>query len=80
VDYFIGHYGVDWLAALLMFMSIWRLGERKRDGFLWSAAAAAAWIAFNVLVQSGPGMAINAVVLGLSLRSWTRWSTKAPSG
>lgn len=74
MDFFTGHFGIDWIAAVLMFMSIWRLGEHKRDGFLWSAAAAIAWIAFNIHVQSGPGAAINFVVLGLSIRSWRRWN------
>lgn len=74
MEFFTGHYGIDWVAAVFMFMSIWRLGEKKRDGFLWSAAAAVAWIAFNVKVASGPGAAINVVVLLLSLRSWARWT------
>lgn len=79
MDFLTGHDGVDWAAGLCMVIMLWRLGHHKRDGFLWSAAAALAWIIFNARLDpvSTPGIAINAVVLVLSMRSYLIW--KAPA-
>jgi len=76
MDFFLGHDGVDWLAGLCMVVMLWRVGNHKRDGFLWSAGAAGAWIVFNARLEpvSAPGIAINAVVLVISIRSYLTWS------
>lgn len=76
MDFFLGHDGVDWAAGVCMVVMLWRLGHHKRDGFLWSAAAAIAWIVFNARLDpvSLPGVAINGVVLLVSIRSWVRWT------
>ena len=79
MDFLIGHDGVDWAAGLCMVIMLWRMAQHKRDGFLWSAGAAFAWIVFNARLNpiSTPGIAINAVVLALSVRSYLTW--KAPT-
>ncbi|MFI4897940.1 MAG: hypothetical protein ACIARR_08955 [Phycisphaerales bacterium JB059] len=84
MDFLMGHDGVDLAAGVCMVIMLWRLGHHKRDGFLWSAGAALAWIVFNARLSpvSTPGIAINAVVLVLSVRSyvlWTRPGAKASS-
>ncbi len=78
MDFLFGHNGVDWIAGAFMVLMLWRLAHHKRDGFLWSAGAAIAWIVFNARLTpvSAPGIAINAVVLVLSVRSYLVW--KAP--
>lgn len=78
MDFLTGHDGVDWAAGLCMVIMLWRLAQHQRDGFLWSAGAALAWIVFNARLNpiSTPGIAINAVVLALSVRSYLTW--KAP--
>ena len=82
MDFLTGHDGVDWAAGLCMVIMLWRLGQHKRDGFLWSAAAALAWIVFNARLSpiSTPGIAINAVVLVLSVRSYILWTRPDSSG
>jgi hypothetical protein len=71
-DFFFKHYGLDWAAAVFMFLSMWRLGGHKRDGFVLAAVASGFWIAFNVKVDSAGGIIANAVILGMAMRSfWT---------
>ena len=41
--------------------------------------AAAAFIAFNGLVESIPGVVGNLVLLGLNIRGWNRWNPAAPA-
>jgi len=59
MDFLIGHDGVDWAAGLCTVLMLWRLAKHKRDGFLWSAGAAIAWIVFNARLTpvSAPGVA-----------------------
>lgn len=79
MTFFTGHYGLDWAAGVFMLLSLWRFERHKRDGFLFAGAAAVFWTLFNVHVESAPGIAINVLVLGLSIRSWRRW-TPADAG
>ncbi|MEZ6242812.1 MAG: hypothetical protein R3B57_07185 [Phycisphaerales bacterium] len=82
MDFLLGHDGVDWAAGACMVVMLWRLGRHKRDGFLWSAGAALAWVIFNARLEpaSAPGIAINAVVLVISVRSWWLWKPEDHPG
>jgi hypothetical protein len=71
-EFFLGKYGLDWAAAVFMFISLWRLGDHHRDGFIYAAVACAFWIAFNTVVESAAGIAANAIILGLSVRNFAR--------
>ncbi|MEM1329663.1 MAG: hypothetical protein AAGG07_03785 [Planctomycetota bacterium] len=73
-EFFTGKYGLDWAAGVFMGLMLWRLGNHKRDGFIWSMLAAAAWIGFNIVVQSAAGILINAAMLVIAARSWLQWS------
>lgn len=78
-DFFLGNYGIDWAAAIFMFISIWRLGDHKRDGFIHAALACAFWIAFNVHVHSAAGIVANAIILAMSVRSYIKASRAKPA-
>lgn len=82
MDFLLGHDGVDWAAGACMIVMLWRLGRHKRDGFLWSAAAGLAWVVFNARLDppSAPGVAINAAVALISLRSWYVWKRPGSEG
>lgn len=67
------HHGLDWLAMALTFLSMWRLGDHKKDGFLWGVAATAAWTLFNLGVASVAGVVANIVFMALNLRGFLRW-------
>lgn len=72
-DFFFAHRGIDWAAAVFMFLSIWRLGGRHKDGFIFAAVAAGFWIAFNYRVDSAAGIVANAILLLMSLHSFARF-------
>ncbi len=78
LDWLIGYYGTDWAAMVFMFLSAWRLGNHKRDGWLFGAIACAFWIAFNMVAESAPAAFANVVFLILQVRGFQRW--KAASG
>lgn len=69
-DFFFKHYALDWAAAVFMFLSMWRLGKHRRDGFILAAVASAFWIAFNVRVDSAGGIVANAIILAMTVRSF----------
>ncbi len=77
-DFFLGKWGLDWAAAIFMFISIYRLGEHKRDGFIHAALASVFWIAFNVKVESAAGIVANAIILAMSVRSFMKAAKPAP--
>ncbi len=77
-DFFLGKWGLDWAAAIFMFISIYRLGEHKRDGFIHAALASMFWIAFNVKVESAAGIVANAIILAMSVRSFRKAAKPAP--
>jgi hypothetical protein len=76
-DFFLGKWGLDWAAAIFMFISIYRLGEHKRDGFIHAAIASVFWILFNLKVESAAGIVANAIILYMSVRSFRRAAKKA---
>lgn len=78
-DFFLAHYGLDWAAALFLFLSMWRLGGHHRDGFVLAAVSAVFWILFNIRVESAAGITANAIILGMSLVSLARSRKRASS-
>ncbi len=69
-----GHYGIDWVGAVLMLGSIYLLGQRQRIGFIVGAGATVAFIVFNTMVDSMPMVVANVILLILNLHGWYNWS------
>ncbi len=72
------HLGLDLVAVVLMFVSLWLLGNQRREGFIFGLLAALAFVAFNGMVDSFWGILGNLVLAGLNIRGWIRWQ-QAPS-
>jgi hypothetical protein len=72
-DWFFSKYGVDWIATICTIMSAWRLGSKKADGWIWAMAAAASWIAFNLIVKSAPAALANVFFLAFNARGLWLW-------
>jgi hypothetical protein len=68
------YYGTDWAAVLCTGVYLWRIGDRKRDAFIWGAAGNVFFIALNTLISSAPGVVFNLIFLVLNARAWNRWS------
>jgi hypothetical protein len=67
------YFGLDIAAATFMFLSMYRLGHHKKDGFALGALASLCWIAFNILADSPAGVVANAVIAAMALRSLLLW-------
>ena len=76
-ELFTRHYGLDWAAFLTAGVSLWRLGERHKDGFVWGVVSNVFWIAFNFKVVSVAGVIANLFFLGIQIRAWINWNKDA---
>lgn len=79
-EWFFSKYGVDWIATVCTIMSAWRLGSRKADGWIWAIAAAASWIAFNMIVKSAPAAMANVFFLLFNIRGLILWMKERKAG
>jgi hypothetical protein len=73
------YYGLDWAAAVFMFLSMHRLGIHKKDGFVFAALASICWIAFNLIAKSPAGVVANVVIAAMAFRSLATWSKTHPT-
>lgn len=78
-DFLFHYYGLDWAAALFMFISMHRLGIHKKDGFVFAALASACWIAFNIIAHSAAGVLANLVIAIMAIRSLAKWRAAPPT-
>jgi hypothetical protein len=78
-DFFLKHDGIDWIAAVFMFLSMYRLGHHKKDGFIYAALASAFWIIFNIRVDSAAGVIANIIIAIMAFRSLSTWNKTHPS-
>jgi hypothetical protein len=76
MDYLLRHFGVDWLAICLTAIALYRLGNGRRDGFLFGIASNLAWAVFAVLVLSAAALLANVLFLAMNLRGWMRWRSR----
>lgn len=79
-EFLFKHYGIDWAAAVFMFLSMHRLGIHKKDGFVFAALASVCWIAFNIIAQSAAGVIANAIIAIMALRSLQHWHARGGGG
>jgi hypothetical protein len=68
------YYGLDWAAAIFMFLSMHRLGIHRKDGFVFAALASICWIAFNLIAQSPAGVLANVIIAIMAFRSMLKWN------
>ncbi|MCA9302517.1 MAG: hypothetical protein KC996_00195 [Phycisphaerales bacterium] len=78
-SFLFSYYGLDWAAAVFMFLSMYRLGHHKKDGFVYAALASICWIAFNLIAHSAAGVIANLIIAAMAFRSLTQWNAKDAS-
>ena len=76
-EYLFQFYGTDWLAVACMCIYLWRVGNKKRDAFIWGAISSASFVALNIQIQSPPGIVFNAIFIALYARAFMKWASKA---
>ena len=79
LDYLTRHRGFDWGALVTASISLWRLGDRKIDGFVWGVISNLFWIAFNLNIEpwSPAGVIANLFFLTIQIRAWINWNKDA---
>ncbi len=78
-NFLFSYYGLDWAAAVFMFLSMYRLGKHHKDGFVFAALASICWIAFNLIAQSAAGVVANLIIAIMAFRSLANWSKNHPN-
>ena len=78
-DFLFSYYGLDWAAAVFMFLSMYRLGVHKKDGFVFAALASVCWIAFNIIAHSAAGVIANLIIAIMAFRSLSKWHVSSQS-
>jgi len=73
VKIFTQYYGFDWLALIIGVVGIWKLGSKKRSGFLFYMAAAASGFVFAILADSVAYIIVNTITFVLQLRGYLKW-------
>jgi len=73
------YFGLDWAAALFMFLSMHRLGTHHKDGFVFAALASICWVAFNTLADSWAGILANLIIAAMAVRSLALWHKEHPN-
>ena len=67
------YHGVDWIAMVLTFLTLYYLGEKRRSGFVFGILASISWLIFGVLVHSIANIVANVIFIALNLRGYLNW-------
>jgi hypothetical protein len=66
---------MDWIATALTLAGLWRVGNKKEDGFILGVAGNLMWAGWGLVTQNFSIVFINAVLLALNLRALYKWSS-----
>jgi hypothetical protein len=69
----LNYYGLDWIAMLLTFGSIYWIGERRRMGFVLGMIGNMFWFAFGIFADSPATLVANLIIFLLNLRGYLKW-------
>ena len=71
------YYGSDWLAAALLIVYLYLIGEKKRFGFIIGIFSACSWLIYAYLTHSIANFMINILTIFLFIQNYRKWKTKA---
>lgn len=69
----LNYYGVDWLAMATTFISLYLLGRKNRNGFIFGLVANFSWMTFGIMAQSVANVIANILFAGLNIRGFYKW-------
>ena len=67
-------YGVDWLAMLLTFIAIWKIGNKEKSGFVLMIVGNVCWMVLGVQTSSLAMFLANLIFMLLNLRAIIKWN------
>ena len=73
MEYITQYYGVDWIAMIMTFLSLYLLGKKNKYGFIFGLLANASWLTFGILVQSTANVLANVIFVFLNIKGYQHW-------
>ena len=73
MDSSLKYYGLDWIAMIMTFLSIYLLGKKNKYGFIFGLLANASWFGFGILAQSVGNMFANVILTILNVKGYRNW-------
>ena len=73
----LNYHGIDWIAMIMTFCSLYYLGEKKRCGFVFGIAASISWLTFGALAGSVANVVANIIFIILNIRGYLNWKGKS---
>ena len=67
------YHGIDWIAIIMTFLTLYYLGEKRRFGFVFGVLASISWLIFGILVDSIANIVANIIFIALNLRGYLNW-------
>ena len=67
------YHGIDWVAIIMTFLTLYYLGEKRRFGFVFGIVASISWLIFGILVDSIANIVANVIFIALNLRGYLNW-------
>ena len=72
-QYAFQYYGVDWVVTLTVFIGVFLLGEKKKEGFIVGMISCVFGCIFSVQIGSMANAITSVVLFALYLRGYLRW-------
>jgi hypothetical protein len=67
------YYGVDWIVMLTVFLGVFLLGEKNREGFLLGMTSAFFGVIFSIQIKSVANGIASLALFFLYLRGYLQW-------
>ncbi len=67
------YHGIDWIAIIMTFLTLYYLGEKRRFGFVFGIVASISWMIFGILVDSIANIVAKVSYIALNLRGYLNW-------
>lgn len=75
MEIIIKYYGIDWMAMLMTFCSLYLLGKKNKYGFIFGLLANFFWLCFGILVLSAGNILANVVFSILNIKGYLNWKS-----
>jgi len=73
MEFLFKYHGIDWIAIIMTFLTLYYLGEKRRCGFIYGILASLSWLTFGVLADSIANIIANVIFIALNLRGYLNW-------
>jgi len=64
---------LGWLGNILILMSLWKTGCKKKSGWIWSFAGNIVWIAYATQLRMWDMFFVDAICIGVAIYNYIKW-------